>query len=638
MTFGISDPMFELFISETNELLTELELILISNEDKRQFSKDDIDNIFRIMHTIKGSSAMMSIKSISETAHLLESLFSLLRESNCIDYDCSEISDIVLEAIDYFRAEIISIQQCNEQKLNQSLIEKINNSFEKLKSTPRESSDKTDIKKDNADDENCLTYRAIIYFVDDCGMENIRAFTLLNNIKDLFNIKLYKPSDILENNNTAAEIKKNGFELIFTTNKNEKEIYDIINSNLFIKNINIQIMQEKSQKYYSYNSFKQNFISVSVHKLDKLLDLVGELVTTEAMVIQNEDVQRLDNRNFQKAINQLKKITNELQDTVMSIRMVSLSYIFQQMQRIVRDMSRKLNKKVTLEIIGEETEVDKNVIENISDPLIHLIRNAVDHGIETPDQRIQKGKNETGKITLEAKTIGNNVYIFVKDDGRGLDKEKILKKAISLGLIKDQKQELTEKEIYSFIFKPGFTTKDEVSEFSGRGVGMDIVLKDLEKINGSITIESEKDKGTTFILKIPLTLAILNCMAVNVGNTTFTIPTSFVVECFRLTKDNLIIDPDGNEFVYIRGNVYPLVRINKLFSITNAVEEIDQGIVIMVQNDDKNIAIFVDRLIGEQQIVVKPLPKYLHNVNRLMGLSILGDGTVSLILDISKLI
>ena len=261
----------------------------------------------------------------------------------------------------------------------------------------------------------------------------------------------------------------------------------------------------------------QNIISVNVTKLDKLMDLVGELVISEAMVTQNPDIAGLTLDNFQKAARQHRKIISELQDVAMSIRMIPLSATLQRINRIVRDMSRKLSKEVRLEITGEETEVDKNIIERISDPLMHLVRNSVDHGIEPAEERKKKGKPEAGTITIEAKNAGGDVLIIVKDDGRGLDKESILKKARANGLINKPETELTDKEIYSYIFLPGFSTTEEITEFSGRGVGMDVVAKNIADVGGTVSVDSTPDEGTTITLRIPLTLAIMGGMIVRVG-------------------------------------------------------------------------------------------------------------------------
>lgn len=392
-----------------------------------------------------------------------------------------------------------------------------------------------------------------------------------------------------------------------------------------------------ADKNLNISGIKQSMISVSVAKLDMLMDMVGELVISESMVIRNPDLANLQLDNFSKASRQLHKIIGDLQDIVMSIRMVPLSVTFQKMNRIVRDMSRKLKKDINLEIIGEETEVDKNIIEHISDPLMHLIRNSIDHGIEPADERARADKPAKGSIILEAKNAGGNVWITVKDDGKGLCRDKIYKKALAGGYTNKSENELTDKEIYSFILLPGFSTSDNVTEFSGRGVGMDVVAKNIGKIDGTVIVDSTPGKGTAVSVKIPLTLAIIDGMVIQVGNARYIIPTVSIKESFKAGSENIITDTSGNEFIMVRGNCYPVLRIHRLFKINTEITDIHDGIVIMTENNEKAICIFADVLLGEQQIVVKSLPGYIKKVKGISGCTLLGDGGIGLILDIAGL-
>jgi two-component system chemotaxis sensor kinase CheA len=304
-------------------------------------------------------------------------------------------------------------------------------------------------------------------------------------------------------------------------------------------------------------------------------------------------------------------------------------------------MSKKLDKEVQLNIIGEETEVDKNIIEHISDPLMHLVRNAVDHGIEAPEERLAKGKQRAGVITLEAKNAGSDVLIIVKDDGKGLNKEKILKKAKENNLIFKNEEDMTDKEIFNLILLPGFSTKEKVTEFSGRGVGMDVVIKNIEAVGGSLSVDSSREKGTVMILKIPLTLAIIDGMNIKVGGSRYTLPTISIKESFRPMEGDFFKDPDGNEMIMVRGQCYQVRRHHELYRVQTKVTSFSEGIIIMVEQDDKKIGIFADELLGQQQVVVKALPQYIQNFKKVKGLAgctLLGDGSISLILDISRLI
>ena len=323
----------------------------------------------------------------------------------------------------------------------------------------------------------------------------------------------------------------------------------------------------------------------------------------------------------------------------MAMRMMPLKNTFQKKNRIVYDTSKKLGKDIELEVIGEDTEVDKNIIEHISDPLMHLIRNSVDHGIESDEDRKAIGKTEKGKVVLEAKNEGGQVWISVSDNGKGLKKDEILEKAKANGLLGNRtEKDLTEKEIFNFITVPGFSTKKKVTEYSGRGVGMDVVVKNIQQVGGVLDIESVEGQGSTMTMKIPLTLAIIDGIIFSVGETNFVTPTNSVTEFIRIEKDKLIVEPDGEEYVMIREECYPLIRLNRFYHLDNAVEEIDEGIVIILNHEDRKLAVFADRLAGEQEIVVKPIPSYVKKVKGISGCTQLGDGSISLILDTGGLV
>jgi two-component system, chemotaxis family, sensor kinase CheA len=316
--------------------------------------------------------------------------------------------------------------------------------------------------------------------------------------------------------------------------------------------------------------------------------------------------------------------------------MVPISSTFLKMERIIRDMNKKLKKDVELIISGEETEVDKNIIEHISDPLMHLIRNAIDHGIEASEERLSKGKIGPGKIMLGAENSGGEVWITVSDNGRGLNREKIIERAVQNGLLKKPEKEMTDKEIYSLIFIPGFSTNDNVTEFSGRGVGMDVVSKNIEAVGGSTAIDSVSGQGTTITLKIPLTLAIIDGMNIRVGSAGYTVPITSIRESFKARDKDIVTDPDGNEMIMVRGQCYRISRLHELFKVKTEIKRITDGIILMVENKSEIIGIFADELLGQQQVVVKALPNYVKRMKPIKGLAgctLLGDGSISLILD-----
>jgi two-component system chemotaxis sensor kinase CheA len=673
-----NDPMLEVFIFETASQIEQLEQAVIEMEAQNECSQDNINQIFRVMHTIKSSAAMMLFNNISKLAHSTEDLFYYIRESKPQNLDISSLCDIVFEAIDFIKLELEKIKNEDLADGNeQELIIKIGQQLEQLK---RLNGDGVPIKTEKASTEqfyispnkanqnfNTNVFKAVIFFQQGCEMENIRAFSIVHNLKEITEEFQHIPKDIINDNDSSEIIKKEGFIIYLKTDKSYNFMEEFFSQTIFLDKLTLtqlendqeynmekpsvdqsndviipQIHEEVSAvKQAQSNAAANNIISVNVDKLDKLMDLVGEMVIAEEMVIQNPDLIGLSLNNFEKAARQLKKITAELQDIVMSVRMVPLGPTFFKMNRIVRDMSKKLDKQVNLSIIGEETEVDKNIIEHIGDPIMHIVRNALDHGIENAQERLAKGKPKAGTITLEAKNAGSEVLILIKDDGKGLSKDNILKKALTNNLIHKNPEEMTDREIYNLIFLPGFSTKEAVTEFSGRGVGMDVVIKNIEAVGGSVQVESVEGKGTTMILKIPLTLAIIEGMNIQVGRSRFTIPITSIKESFRPKKDEIIKDPDGNEMIMIRGQCYPILRVHQYYSIQTEVTDMSEGIIIVIDSEDKTICVFADKLVGKQQVVVKALPNYIRNIKKIKGISgctLLGGGGISLILDPNELL
>lgn len=669
------EPMLEIFVFETLQLVEQLEQEVLHSEQQNGFSSAAINQIFRIMHTIKSSAAMMLFKNISSLAHSTEDLFFFIREQKPEITDQSKLTDIILEGIDYIKNEMTKIQNGKGSDTDAAaLISKVKSTLEELKAQYPVSS--PTVKEQNKDTSpqkyyiapcksaaaNMKNFKSVIFFEDGCEMENVRAFTVIHHLKELAEEIHHTPEDIIANESTAELIQKKGITIYFTSERSQEELQCFFRQTSFLKHFELEEIQAGSplrksgkrqiilddlpnvpvqdaeQKDMQNGNTHQSIISVNVSKLDKLMDTVGELVIAEAMVTQNPELTGLKLDGFYKAARQLRKITGELQDIVMSVRMVPLAPTFQKMHRVARDAGKFLQKNITLEISGEETEVDKNIIEHISDPLMHLIRNAIDHGIEPAAERTALGKPEKGRIILEAKNAGGDVWIIVKDDGKGLNKEKILKIARENGLTNKPESELSDKEIYSFIFLPGFSTKDQVTEMSGRGVGMDVVTKNIEKVGGSIQIESQPGEGTTISIKIPLTLAIIDGMTIKVGNSRYTIPITSIRESFRIKEENVIIDPDGNEMALIRGECYPILRLHEIYGLKTDVTSLYSGITVMVESKSRGFCFFADALLGQQQVVVKALPSYIKKVRGLAGCTLLGDGNISLILDVDSFI
>ena len=375
-------------------------------------------------------------------------------------------------------------------------------------------------------------------------------------------------------------------------------------------------------------------IRVDLHKLDLLINLVGELVIAESMVTRCPAVAQVEDEYYNRAKHQLRRICDELQDCAMSVRMIPLAATFRKMVRLVHDLGTKSGKKIKLNLVGEDTEVDKTVIEQIADPLVHIVRNSCDHGVEPPEERVKSGKSETGSVTLEGKHEGGEVWILITDDGRGLNRDKILAKALEKGLVGNEAKDWPDERIYKLVFEPGFSTADKVTDISGRGVGMDVVKRNIEKLNGRIDIASRPGHGSTFTLRIPLTLAIVDAMLVRVGGGKYMIPTLTIRESLVPTMNQVTITPEGQEILRLREEMLPIVRLYDVFGCQPGADKLKDGILIVAEDGGRSFAFFVDEIIGQQQTVIKGLPEYIGEANGFSGCTILGDGTVSLIVDV----
>lgn len=700
------EAMLDMYFYETNSLLEQLDEILLRTEQANAFESDDIKEIFRIMHTIKGSSAMMGFDNLSVLAHKAEDMFFVIRENPDVITDVSFVYDLVFQVSDSYKAQIEAIQNNVNGEYEQfnfdELIEKLNKAKDKLSGeasgavAPAQAAPApaapaapaVPAAAPAASGNGKTTVR--VFFEEGCQMENLRAFLLINTIKDECSFLEYTPSDVETNSESSKEIIDHGFLITFSAADNQDYILKQIETALNVQSyevlsaateapaaseapkaeippepaktapaekpaevkpaapVHTDSAIEKAQAAVANVAAqggmqKQSLISVNLAKLDALNDIVGEIITTESMVISNPDLEGLELESFSKAARDLKKLTGELQDTVMSIRMVPLSGVFQKMNRIVRDMRKKLNKDVEFVMEGEETEVDKSIVDSLQDPLMHLVRNCMDHGIEEhPEERTNEGKSAKGTVKLTAQNSSGEVIITVSDDGAGIDPEKVLAKAKRSGVLTKPESEYTVKEIQNLILLPGFSTNETVTEFSGRGVGMDVVKANVEKCNGTIIVDSKKGLGTTFIIKIPLTLAIIDGMEISVGDIVFTVPISTIRESFKVEPEQILRDTDGNEMIMLRGICYPILRMHEKFGIETEVTDLKEGILLLVETDNKKMCIFADKLIGEQQVVVKPFPKYLSRYNikgeGLSGCTIMGDGSISLIIDTNTLI
>ena len=678
------EGMLDTYLLETESLLDKLDEMLIADEKVGDFSTDDVNEIFRIMHTIKGSSAMMEFTPLSNIAHHIEDMFFFIRDKGIDSLNGdqkSELFDLMFRSEDFLRGGIEKVKAGEPLDENvDAFAAQINGFLAKISGKGgdapaaggKESAESGTQSGDTVLPNDPSAKKFIHVFLDEgIGMENLRAFMIVNALKEFDLDFRYYPSDMDSNPETAQTIIDSGFFLAFdsdeTLEKGEKVLgeqshilsYEIMDakkeepkkdekdvqkeaSSAKPKNEKEAATQQQAAQQKTGAPVKQSLISVNLQKLDSLNDLVGEIVITESMVTSSPVLRMLPQEsldNFMKSARQLRKLTDDLQDIAMSLRMVSISGVFQKMNRIVRDMKQKLGKDVKLTIVGEDTEVDKTIVDSIQDPLMHIVRNSMDHGIEeSREERIAAGKDAQGELTLSAFHTSSEVIITVSDDGYGMDPEKLLDKAEEKGLLYKPRSEYSKKEALGLIMLPGFSTNTAVTEFSGRGVGMDVVKKNLESVGGTISISSEIGKGSTFTMKIPLTLAIMDGMKVNVGESIFTIPIVNIRQSFKVDDAEVVFDENGNEMVKRMDVFYPIIRLNNFYGIEGKYTDLADGVLIWVEANDKSCCLFVDDLIGEQQVVVKPLPAYFNaydlKSSGINGCSILGDGNICIILDV----
>ena len=683
-----NDSILDMYLYETNTLLEQLDGILLAAEEADTFSEDSVNEIFRIMHTIKGSSAMMEFSSLMTVAHRIEDLFFLVREKGMEvvpEQTRPDLFDMLFQAVDFFRGEIEKVE--NDEPLSQSIdhiVNKINSLIDKIQGNPTAEAP-AEAQSAPAEEAAAPAVGAVnqdylfgihVYFDEGSGMENLRAFMLINSVKDYCSDFITYPDNVETDPSTSDIIADQGFLVWFRTAEERDNAIHAMNGAGSVREYQpvdaakpapapeappaapaakadapapapeapkadaapAPAAKPAAAPAAGQQHAKESLISVNLSKLDQLMAVVSEIVITESMVTSSPDLKGLRLDNFTKSARDLRKLTDDLQDVSMSLRMVPVSGTFQKMNRIVRDMSKKLGKKAKLTLIGEDTEVDKTIVDAISDPIMHIVRNSMDHGLEEHEaDRIAAGKDPVGEVILSARHTGSEVIIEIKDDGQGVDTQAVLNKAIRQGLAAPE-HDYSQKEILNFLMMPGFSTNTEVTEYSGRGVGMDVVKKNVADVGGTVSITSEWGKGMTTTLKIPLTMAIMDGMEVSVGDSMFTIPINSIHSSLKVTAQDVIHDPAQGEMVKIRDNFYPIIRAKELFCMEQGCDNIEDGILMWVESGDHSYCLFVDELIGEHQIVVKPLPNYVNGFGvknfGITGCSILGDGSISIILDV----
>lgn len=662
------ENMADMFVFETGDLLEKLDEILMRTEQEETIGTEDINEIFRTMHTIKGSAAMMSMHNMSTLAHAVEDLFFIIREDPEVKYDKPALYELLFSASDNLKSELDSLYDDAPLTDFSELENKIHAFAATMKGQPATDSSDTSSADTSTyeglfpDDEKegVLTYK--VTYSESCAMPDMRALVLLRALGKMCEVTKTFPED-LDADNAGDEISKKGLYIKLITDDPDGVLDLMKNAVNVDKAEQVKKPEPKPQPAPKpapaqpvpkpappanaapkkpAEKHEQSMISVKLDKLNKLLDLVAEIVITEGSVISSPDLRKadIDLDRFNKSSRELKKLTDELQDVVMSIRMVPVSTAFQKMNRVVRDMNQKLKKNVTLVFEGQETEVDKSIVDILNDPLMHIVRNAVDHGIEDPEVRAKAGKTEPATVTLSAGYDSNEVVISCRDNGAGMDTAKLMAKAKKNGMLTKPENEYTDKEIFNFVVAAGFSTNEKITEYSGRGVGMDVVKKNLEKVGGKLIVDSKFGEGSVFTIRIPLSLSILDVLSVDVGNENFSVPVSAISEAFSCKAENFITDPEDNEFIMLRDKCLPLIRMGKHFDIPNAEQDVTKGIMLYCNDGGKEAILMADRITVDQQVVVKPfsplLDAYPLKESGLAGCSVLGDGSITMILDMKE--
>ncbi len=645
------------FIEEAREHIETLtQSLLVLEKDPK--NTDALNNIFRSAHTLKGSSGMMGFKDLSNLSHAMEDVFDGLRKGGEVS---SDLIDVLLECIDALTIRLENIQNGTDEKIETKPFVKKMQKFSKRTqdtapnheaTSPQEPShqetdiglcekERKKIKKALKAGKKC--FLVAVRFSGDCIFKSLRANMVLENLAKKG--KIVKTTPKIQDN--AAKEIGSEVKIFFLTKSSKKQIEDCAKSVCEVDQVQVDSFdidssehKEAAQKIEAENKSKptidaQTAQTVRVHfeQLDKLMNLTGELVINKIALLQTTS--NLKNDGLRRLTGNIDRLTADLQDLAMQIRMVPVSQIFDRFPRLVRDLARKKEKKINLIVEGREIEVDRTVLDEIGQPLIHIIRNSIDHGIESSDERRNCGKDPTGTIRLVAKRKGEQVIIEVSDDGAGIDPEKVKKSAIKKGFLSEAEAEkMSSEQLTNLIFLPGISTSKTVTETSGRGVGMDVVKTKTVALGGSVNMETHVGVGTKISLRLPPTLAIVTSLLVKDSNQTFAIPTSIVSEIVCVDREQ-VKSLGGFKAIVVRGHVLHLLHLHDILGLKGADEtESLEVLVTHGNNEDEKVGLAVDSVIGQQEIMIKPLAKTMINAKGYSGFTILGNGRVIPVLDL----
>ncbi|MEB5835454.1 chemotaxis protein CheA [Pantoea dispersa] len=647
----ISD-FYQTFFDEADELLADMEQHLLGL-DPQEPDSEQLNAIFRAAHSIKGGAGTFGFTVLQETTHILENILDGARRGEM--QLSTDIINLFLETKDIMQEQLDAYKTAQEPNA-----ESFNYICEALRQLALEA-------------KGIVPQAAApVVALADVAAPAVPASSGLR--LQLINLKEKEPDLLLEelgNLGTLTDVVKGASSLEATIDGvgkddivavlcfvideaqiqfpqdaapaavaaapvAEAEAEAPVQQTATVTDITPAVKRESKRAAAPAKSSESSSIRVAVEKVDQLINLVGELVITQSMLAQRSGaLDPVAHGDLLNSMGQLERNARDLQESVMSIRMMPMEYVFSRFPRLVRDLASKLGKEVELTLLGSSTELDKSLIERIIDPLTHLVRNSLDHGIETPEKRLAASKTAVGNLTLSAEHQGGNICIEVIDDGAGLNRERILAKALSSGLpVSDS---MSDEEVGMLIFAPGFSTAEQVTDVSGRGVGMDVVKRNIQEMGGHVEISSKQGKGTTIRILLPLTLAILDGMSVRVADEVFILPLNAVMESLQPTAEELKPLAGGERVLEVRGEYLPLVELWNVFDVQNAKTDATQGIVVILQSAGRRYALLVDQLIGQHQVVVKNLESNYRKVPGISAATILGDGSVALIVDVSAL-
>lgn len=679
-----TNQYLEVFIDESNEHLqscSESLLVLEQNPDNIEI----VNDIFRNAHTLKGMSATMGFEDIADLTHKMENVLDAIRNHRI--QVTAELLDVVFESVDHLEEMVSDISNGGDGKKDVTqTVEKLKRlesgesieNIETVVATPSETVTEVAESKLIFDDfeqtvleqsmeQGFSAYEINISLREDCLLKAARVYMVFEILEKL--------GEVIKSTPTVEKLEEEKFDtdfsVAFVTKENQDDLKQKLMKVSEVDVVNVQPVQLKKMEMPSdieekkveevaavetpkptptkatptkteapktvKNNNASKTIRVNIERLDILMNLFEELVIDRGR-LQSISME-LNHNELNDTVERMTRVSGDLQNIILNMRMVPVETVFNRFPKMVRQLSRDLKKKINLEIIGAETELDRTVIDEIGDPLVHLIRNALDHGIESPEERLAAGKPETGSVELRAYHSGNHVFIEIEDDGAGIDRERVLQKAISKGVVTEEaSHSMTDNQINELILASGFSTAEVISDVSGRGVGLDVVKSTIESLGGSISIESEHGKGSLFSIQLPLTLSIISVMLVEIEKEVYAVPLSSIIET-SIIKRSDILNAHNQKVIDFRGKVVPLVFLDEIFEVPREDHEDDGFLsVVLVRKGDRIAGLVVDSFIGQQEIVLKSLGNYLTNVFAISGATILGNGQVALIVDCNALI